>query len=55
VEPDLFDDNRVALVETPYIRIDGVLQNQEGVVAVRARRVEALETSLMRVPSHDFH
>ncbi|MEP7362097.1 MAG: OB-fold nucleic acid binding domain-containing protein, partial [Acidobacteriota bacterium] len=54
VEPSMFDDNRAALVETPYVRVDGVLQNQEGVVSVRARRVQALETSLARVASHDF-
>ena len=54
VEPGMFDENRTVLVDTPYVRVDGVLQNQEGVVAVRARRVQALEASLARVASHDF-
>jgi error-prone DNA polymerase len=54
VEPSLFDSHRTALVDAPYLRVDGVLQNQEGVVSVRARRVRVLDTSLARVESHDF-
>ena len=44
----------MTLVETPYVRVDGVLQNQDGVVSVRARRVQPLEGSLVPVASHDF-
>jgi error-prone DNA polymerase len=54
VEPDLFASQRSILVEAPYLRIDGVLQNQEGVVSVRARGMQELEISLGRVESHDF-
>ena len=55
VEPDLFDSQRTLLVDAPYLRVDGVLQNQEGVVSVRARRVQALDIALVEVGSHDFH
>ena len=55
VEPDLFDAERTTLVNAPYLRIDGVLQNQQGVVSVKAHSVRALDSSLARVDSHDFH
>jgi len=55
VEPDLFDSHRTPLVDAPYLRVDGVLQNQEGVVSVRARRVQPLDVTLVRIESHDFH
>jgi error-prone DNA polymerase len=55
VEPDLFISQKTSLVDSPYLRIDGVLQNQEGVVSVRARAVHALDISSVRVESHDFH
>ena len=54
VEPDLFDARRATLVNEPYLRIHGVLQNQQGVVSVKAHRVEALDSSLAKVSSHDF-
>jgi error-prone DNA polymerase len=54
VTPQLFDDTRAVLVGEPFLLIDGVLQNQEGVVSVKARRVRALPRSAA-APSHDFH
>jgi len=54
VTPRLFDENRRALVEEPFLLIEGVLQNQENVVSVKARSVEALPYGV-DVASHDFH
>ena len=55
VEPELFDERRTPLVDAPYLRVDGVLQNQDGVINVRARHVQSLDIALVRVGSHDFH
>ena len=35
--------------------IDGVLQSQDGVISVRAQRVEPLTSTRAALASHDFH
>jgi error-prone DNA polymerase len=54
IEPDLFERERLTIIGNPLLIIEGVLQNQEGVVSVKARRVKAL-ASAVAAPSHDFH
>jgi error-prone DNA polymerase len=54
VEPDLFDQNREVLVTAPYVMVEGILQNQQGAISVKLRRIEALQFAVAEVPSHDF-
>jgi len=54
VRPKLFERHRLALVSEPFLLIDGTLQQQDGVVSVRAERVEPLAPLTHAVPSHDF-
>jgi error-prone DNA polymerase len=54
VQPDLFESARVTLVREPYLLVEGVLQNQQGVVSVKAGRVQPLEIDAASVESHDF-
>jgi error-prone DNA polymerase len=54
VTPDIFDHHRVALVSEPFLLIQGILQNQENVISVKARSVEPLPLPPATV-SHDFH
>src|SRR5438552_15216508 len=42
VRPDLFVRDRLTIIEEPFLIIDGVLQNQEGVTSVRAERVQGM-------------
>src|SRR6201991_3084554 len=55
VTPQLFDKYRSALVDHPFILVEGTLQNQDNVVSVKAGRVEPLAFSIAAAPSHDFH
>jgi error-prone DNA polymerase len=55
VTPDVFDQNRLVLVSQPLLLIDGVLQNQDGVIHVKARRIQALSYAMAAAASHDFH
>jgi error-prone DNA polymerase len=48
VRPDLFEEQRIVIVREPFIVVEGVLQQQEGVTSVRAERVTA-----MALPSHE--
>ena len=55
VTPQLFEQNRLALVDYPFLLIDGVLQHQDNVISVKARRVEPLQMKHEDLGSHDFH
>ena len=54
VRPDLFDRQRMTVVRQPFLIVDGVLQHQDGVVSVRAERVEGM-TGGASVDAHDFY
>jgi error-prone DNA polymerase len=54
VTPDLFARRRLALVTAPFLLVEGILQTQDGVVSIRAARVEPLPSHGHAVPSHDF-
>ena len=54
VRPNLFDTERATLVSSSYLLVEGILQNQQGVVSVKADAVQELDTSLASVESHDF-
>ncbi|MCX6539788.1 MAG: error-prone DNA polymerase [Acidobacteria bacterium] len=55
VRPDLFARDRLAILEEPFLLIEGLLQNQEGVTSVRAERVEGIAGVPIDVESHDFY
>ncbi|MFN2578507.1 MAG: DNA polymerase III subunit alpha [Pyrinomonadaceae bacterium] len=55
VTPQLFENNRLALVEFPFLLIEGVLQHQDNVVSVKARHIEPLQMQVESPGSHDFH
>ena len=54
VRPDLFDRERMTVVRQPFLIVDGILQHQDGVLSVRAERVQGIEGSAS-VDAHDFH
>lgn len=55
VRPDLFDAHRTVIVHEPFLIVEGVLQQQEGVTSVRAERVVSLPGALPATESHDFY
>lgn len=56
VEPALFERKRLVITQETFLRIRGVLQNQDGVIHIKAREIEALAMPDLRTPdSHDFH
>ena len=42
IRPDLFDRERFTILEQPFLLVDGILQNQDGVTSVKAERLQAL-------------
>jgi len=58
VRPDLFARDRLTIVEEPFLIVDGVLQNQDGVTSVRAERIAGLPAGGVRdldFDAHDFY
>jgi error-prone DNA polymerase len=55
VTPDLFEKNRVLLVRERFLLVEGILQNVDNVVSVKAERVSALDVTEAVTSSHDFH
>jgi error-prone DNA polymerase len=55
VTPDLFAASRATVVSEAYLLVEGVLQIQEGVTAVKADRLLSLSGSGPAIDSHDFH
>jgi error-prone DNA polymerase len=55
VTPDLFERNRLLLVNEKFLLVEGVLQNLDNVVSVKAQRVLPLPVTGAQTTSHDFH
>ena len=54
IRPDLYDRERTAVVHQPFLMIEGVLQHQDGVLSVRAERVEGIQGAAS-IDAHDFY
>jgi error-prone DNA polymerase len=55
VTPPVFERNRLIITQEPALKISGRLQNESGVIHIRAERIEALpEANLPAQASHDF-
>jgi error-prone DNA polymerase len=54
VRPDLFDRQRMTVIREPFLIVDGVMQHQDGVLSVRAERVEGISGGAS-VDAHDFY
>jgi error-prone DNA polymerase len=55
VRPDLFQRERLKIVEEPFLLVEGVLQSQDGVTSVKAERVKRLPGVPIDVESRDFY
>jgi error-prone DNA polymerase len=55
VRPDLFARDRLVIVDEPFLIVDGVLQDQEGVTSVRAEAVQSLRGLDVGFDAHDFY
>ena len=52
--PDVFERDRVVVTRNRFLRIEGPVQNQEGVIHVKAQRIVPLEVTRVEVRSRDF-
>ncbi len=56
IRPDVYARDKAIVVESPFLLVEGWLQIQEGVTAIKAERLQRLDGLLasMAVESHDF-
>ncbi len=52
--PDIFESDRLVVTRSRFLRIEGPVQNQEGVIHVKAQRIVPLEVTRAEVRSRDF-
>ncbi|HXY13318.1 MAG TPA: error-prone DNA polymerase [Terriglobales bacterium] len=55
IHPDLFQQNRLLVSSEQFLMVEGILQNQDNVISVKAERILPLEVTRARTTSHDFY
>jgi len=55
LSPDVFERDRTIVTRNRFLRIEGPLQNQDGVVHVKAHVLLPLDITSVDIRSHDFH
>jgi error-prone DNA polymerase len=55
ITPDIFERDRIIVTRSRFLEIEGPLQNQDGVIHVKAYRIVPLDITKAEIPSHDFH
>jgi error-prone DNA polymerase len=55
VMPHVYEKYRQAVLEPRFVRVSGIVQNQDGIVHLKAEHVQALVVSAAQIASHDFH
>jgi error-prone DNA polymerase len=55
VTPDVYEQNRLVVTRSKFLLVEGALQNQDGVIHVKAARLAPLTHARLELRSHDFH
>ena len=55
VTPDLFEQERVLITRNRFLSITGPLQNQDGVIHIKARDIMPIQITTAEIHSHNFH
>ena len=55
ITPQLFERDHTVVVHNSFLMIEGVLQNQDGVISVKAGIIKPFHLTRAAAPAHDFH
>jgi error-prone DNA polymerase len=55
ITPQLFKEAHATLVQQQFLLIEGKLQNQDGVISIKAERVQPLTITQAETTSRDLH
>lgn len=53
--PDFFERERLTVTRNRFLLIEGLLQNNDGVVHIKADHISPLNSAAIEIASHDFH
>jgi error-prone DNA polymerase len=53
--PDLFERERLTVTRHRFLLVQGLLQNNDGIVHVKATTMAPLQMPEVAISSHDFH
>jgi error-prone DNA polymerase len=55
ITPDFYEKNRTNILYERFVQISGKVQNQDGIVHLKAETIRPLDISSAEITSHDFH
>ena len=55
VDPDVYEKYRRVINREKFLRVEGVLQNQDHTISIKAVRVLPISITAAETQSHDFH
>ena len=55
ITPDLYERERVVVTRSKFVLVEGALQNQDGVIHIKASKLTTLSDGAIAMRSHDFH
>jgi error-prone DNA polymerase len=55
VTPDLYERDRLTVTRGKFLLVEGILQNQDEVIHVKATQLVSLSSEGLELRSHDFH
>jgi error-prone DNA polymerase len=55
ITPDLYERERLTVTRSKFLMVGGTLQNQDGVIHVKAKLLSAFAQLPIELKSHDFH
>jgi error-prone DNA polymerase len=55
ITPQLFEEHRTTVVHHQFLLVEGILQNQDNVISVKASAIHPLQVTRAETTSHDFH
>ena len=55
VMPDLYSSDPLVVLRERFLKVKGVVQNQDGIVHLKAQKIMPLNVTAAEMQSHDFH
>jgi error-prone DNA polymerase len=55
VMPDLYSSDPLVVLHERFLKVKGVVQNQDGIVHLKAQKIMPLNVTAAEMQSHDFH
>jgi len=55
ITPQLFEKDHTTVVHNSFLLVEGILQNQDGVISVKAGNIKPFHLTRAAAPAHDFY